>query len=719
MQSIVVSYSTKPFGSRVRTFVFNGELWLVVRDTHKQRVTSTVNVSLSVTCTISEAFSNPAHITSTYDKSRPAGSLPRSTSPTAKMAADQDEFLRTGLRTITGDDAPPTESECTICLRELRLGQEINQIRTCGHAFHKPCLLSWLNSRNNQHSSCPNCRQELFPTRHPAHSRSAESIAAMTREVVALRDRFHRLELAREERLRGNPVPAPSSNPQASRTTRVAAGLDPVPACITPDPTTGEYVTVESRFRSFYHGALREGGADAATVARMVENLWISRHAFVRDIERLEYLYSRLGPLHVRQVLGPLLPGSVADDTPLAQLCVEFDDLLNKLMPHEVHRGINTSIAGLGLDTNLRIHARKFSLLSPAEEERAKQSAEDTWSRMAVMYTAEQRSALVEGLVARHRTTRFVDSGVHRHYVGVGEQPLLQVATDARIEEPMTDRLGAGSIALGTPNRTPRYQNSSSIRPGLGGSLLDAPSTTSSWQPGRSPFRSPAHEAMSMGVSWADGSPRGANLNLLDPEYLRWREEQGRPSLANSPISMAVGGRYRTRNENESHEGPTNYMDDYRFGGTAVRSPSAQGGRRERQNEMERPPPSFATAASPTLSGLNTRTSALVSRPSEANELLRPEEMSERRSIHEAFFSELQRLQLGPEAQMESVRLFPRQAIYDRSVQSDAIAQCAFMVRVLQNARQATTMSPTPASESRDLYNSNDDSATEKAGETI
>jgi hypothetical protein len=69
MQSIVVSYSTKPFGSRVRTFVFNGELWLVVRDTHKQRVTSTVNVSLSVTCTISEAFSNPAHITSTYDKS--------------------------------------------------------------------------------------------------------------------------------------------------------------------------------------------------------------------------------------------------------------------------------------------------------------------------------------------------------------------------------------------------------------------------------------------------------------------------------------------------------------------------------------------------------------------------------------------------------------------------------------------------------------------------
>jgi hypothetical protein len=334
------------------------------------------------------------------------------------------------------------------------------------------------------------------------------------------------------------------------------------------------------------------------------------------------------------------------------------------------------------------------------------------------MYTAEQRSALVEGLVARHRMTKFVDSGVHRHYAGVREQPLRQVATDARIEEPMMDRLGTGSIALGTPNRTPQYQNNSSIRPGLGGSLLDAPSTPSSWQPGRSPFRSPAHEAMSMGVSWADGSPRGANLHLLDPEYLRWREEQGRLSLANGPISMAVGGRYRTRNENESHEGPTNYMDDYRFGGTAVGSPSAQGGRRERQNEMDRPPPGFATAAFPTLSGLNTRTSALVSRPSEASEPLRPEEMSERRKIHEAVFSELQRLQLGSEAQMESVRLFPRQAIYDRSVQSDAIAQCAFMVRMLQNARQAGTMSPVPVSDSSDQRDGNGDGAKERGEET-
>jgi hypothetical protein len=82
------------------------------------------------------------------------------------MATNQEDFLRTGLHAMTSSDALLTE--CTICLHELQLGQSIDQIRRCGHAFHKHCLLSWVNSQNSQHSSCPNCRQELFPTRHPS-----------------------------------------------------------------------------------------------------------------------------------------------------------------------------------------------------------------------------------------------------------------------------------------------------------------------------------------------------------------------------------------------------------------------------------------------------------------------------------------------------------------------------------------------------------------------
>ena len=81
------------------------------------------------------------------------------------MAANQEDFVRIGLRATTSSDDTPTH--CTICLNEQQPGQDVDEIRRCGHTFHKHCLLAWLNSPNTQHSSCPNCRQELFPTRHP------------------------------------------------------------------------------------------------------------------------------------------------------------------------------------------------------------------------------------------------------------------------------------------------------------------------------------------------------------------------------------------------------------------------------------------------------------------------------------------------------------------------------------------------------------------------
>jgi len=81
------------------------------------------------------------------------------------MAANQEEFVRIGLRATTSSDDIPTL--CAICLDELQSGQEVDEIRRCGHTFHKHCLLAWLNSWNTQHSSCPNCRLPLFPSRHP------------------------------------------------------------------------------------------------------------------------------------------------------------------------------------------------------------------------------------------------------------------------------------------------------------------------------------------------------------------------------------------------------------------------------------------------------------------------------------------------------------------------------------------------------------------------
>jgi len=52
------------------------------------------------------------------------------------------------------------EEECSICLSEFFVGEEIMRVKsgqTCTHKFHKSCLLSWLDS----HNFCPLCRFEM------------------------------------------------------------------------------------------------------------------------------------------------------------------------------------------------------------------------------------------------------------------------------------------------------------------------------------------------------------------------------------------------------------------------------------------------------------------------------------------------------------------------------------------------------------------------------
>jgi hypothetical protein len=55
---------------------------------------------------------------------------------------------------------------CPICLESLKEGcnQTIVSGATCGHKFHRDCLLHWLD----QHSECPSCRQTLWDTKHYA-----------------------------------------------------------------------------------------------------------------------------------------------------------------------------------------------------------------------------------------------------------------------------------------------------------------------------------------------------------------------------------------------------------------------------------------------------------------------------------------------------------------------------------------------------------------------
>ncbi|KAI4623281.1 hypothetical protein J4E83_004674 [Alternaria metachromatica] len=155
---------------------------------------------------------------------------------------------------------------------------------------------------------------------------------------------------------------------------------------------------------------------------------------------------------------------------------------------------------------------------------------------------------------------------------------------------------------------------------------LMRPSQGIMWQPSMSPFRSSAAESQSMRVSWFDEMPRGANAEaLLDPEYLQWRQEQVEPSRFNSP--RAVGQLPCTPDMDELVRPPQNREPD-----------------------------------------------------------LHPEQMSRRGEIHEAISSELQPLIPGLQAQAEASRQLPRQAIRDRSVQTNANAMGARVIRMLRNS---------------------------------
>lgn len=51
----------------------------------------------------------------------------------------------------------PDNEKCTICLDNIKLNQELTQLK-CKHKFHKTCIKYWLL---NQSTKCPICRTEL------------------------------------------------------------------------------------------------------------------------------------------------------------------------------------------------------------------------------------------------------------------------------------------------------------------------------------------------------------------------------------------------------------------------------------------------------------------------------------------------------------------------------------------------------------------------------
>ncbi|KAG6512018.1 RING-H2 finger protein ATL46-like [Zingiber officinale] len=66
---------------------------------------------------------------------------------------------------------PSTSSDCAVCLSRFRPGDELRLLPACRHAFHSPCIDTWLRSPA---ASCPLCRSPVHLPSPPPRPPIAE-----------------------------------------------------------------------------------------------------------------------------------------------------------------------------------------------------------------------------------------------------------------------------------------------------------------------------------------------------------------------------------------------------------------------------------------------------------------------------------------------------------------------------------------------------------------
>ncbi|MCL7038454.1 hypothetical protein MKW94_024748 [Papaver nudicaule] len=58
----------------------------------------------------------------------------------------------------SGKKVEEADSVCPVCLDCLKTTDEIRELSSCSHVFHKGCLDMWID---RQRFSCPYCRADL------------------------------------------------------------------------------------------------------------------------------------------------------------------------------------------------------------------------------------------------------------------------------------------------------------------------------------------------------------------------------------------------------------------------------------------------------------------------------------------------------------------------------------------------------------------------------
>ncbi|XP_057966795.1 probable E3 ubiquitin-protein ligase RHA4A isoform X1 [Malania oleifera] len=78
------------------------------------------------------------------------------------------------------EDLRAKDSQCSVCLKEFEMKEELHQLPSCKHVFHIDCIHHWLHSN----STCPLCRSLVIPHPTTKHEQIREQEAIVDHHQV-------------------------------------------------------------------------------------------------------------------------------------------------------------------------------------------------------------------------------------------------------------------------------------------------------------------------------------------------------------------------------------------------------------------------------------------------------------------------------------------------------------------------------------------------------
>lgn len=70
-------------------------------------------------------------------------------------------------------------TDCAVCLSEFQDNESLRLLPKCSHAFHLPCIDTWLKSQSN----CPLCRANVVVVVHPSPPQTSSALSMNSYEV--------------------------------------------------------------------------------------------------------------------------------------------------------------------------------------------------------------------------------------------------------------------------------------------------------------------------------------------------------------------------------------------------------------------------------------------------------------------------------------------------------------------------------------------------------